>query len=133
MARYIDADELVKDIKSRFCDGCYNDNDPMKCFMCSTRERFVEIINAPTADVVEVKHGYWIDLNISEWQCSECNYRVERWNNTPYCPNCNAKMDGKTNINNTRCNKCINETHCSRHRVDCPDYKRDAPDGGYYG
>lgn len=47
------------------------------------------------ADVVEVKHGEWIDLNITEWQCSECNYRVERWNNTPYCPKCGAKMDGE--------------------------------------
>ena len=42
----------------------------------------------------KVKHGYWIDLNIAEWQCSECNYRVERWNNTPYCPDCGTKMDG---------------------------------------
>lgn len=47
------------------------------------------------ADFVEVRHGEWIDLNITEWQCSECNYRVERWNNTPYCPKCGAKMDGK--------------------------------------
>ena len=47
-----------------------------------------------TADVVEVRHGEWIDLNTIEWQCSGCNYKVMRWNNTPYCPNCGAKMDG---------------------------------------
>ena len=49
----------------------------------------------PTADVVEVRHGRWIDLNTIEWQCSECNYKVMRWNNTPYCPNCGAKMDAE--------------------------------------
>lgn len=43
----------------------------------------------------EIKWGYWIDLNITEWQCSECNYRVERWNNTPYCPNCGTIMKFK--------------------------------------
>lgn len=140
MAKYIDADELVKDIKSRFCDGCYNDNDPMKCFMCSTRERFVEIINAPTADVEEVRHGEWIKNNILCSNCNEVNPTLRLTVENEYeglwlrrCPNCGAIMDGKTEINNTRCNKCINETRCSRHRVDCPDYKRDAPDGGYYG
>ena len=69
--------------------------------------------------------GYWRTIYI----CSECER--EEWRKEPYC-HCGAKMDRKTNINNTRCNKCINETHCSKHRIDCPDYKRDATDGGYY-
>lgn len=64
-----------------------------------------DIDKIPSADVVEVKHGEWIDLNITEWQCSECNYRVERWNNTPYCPECGAKMDGK----NDRCPSVPND------------------------
>lgn len=36
----------------------------------------------------------------------------------------------------SRCRKCVYETRCSRdkdHFGTCPDYKRDAPDGGYYG
>lgn len=36
----------------------------------------------------------------------------------------------------SRCRKCIYETQCSRdkdHFGTCPNYKRDAPDGGYYG
>lgn len=35
-----------------------------------------------------------------------------------------------------RCSKCIYELHCSKDKDNernCPDYKRDAPDGGYYG
>lgn len=37
---------------------------------------------------------------------------------------------------NSRCCKCVYEMRCSRdknYEGKCPDYKRDAPDGGYYG
>lgn len=44
----------------------------------------------------EQKLGKWVDdgdpLN---WVCSECGYRVFRYNNTPYCPNCGADMRGE--------------------------------------
>jgi hypothetical protein len=36
-----------------------------------------------------------------------------------------------------RCNKCVYETYCPGKNTDinqtCHNYKRDAPDGGYYG
>lgn len=35
-----------------------------------------------------------------------------------------------------RCGKCVYQLHCSQDRDEggkCPKYKRDAPDGGYYG
>ena len=35
-----------------------------------------------------------------------------------------------------RCHKCVYELRCSKDKDNernCPDYKRDAPDGGYYG
>ena len=35
-----------------------------------------------------------------------------------------------------RCHKCVYETTCSKNKDadnTCPDYKRDAKDGGYYG
>lgn len=83
MSRYIDADRL--------CEGRVS-NDPVviaaKC--------------EPTADVAEVRHGEWEYLNLSEcWQCSDCGVLM-RIDGTPkdnylnYCPNCGAKMDGKT-------------------------------------
>ena len=34
------------------------------------------------------KIGRWINDS-----CSICNYGVQPWNNTPYCPNCRAKME----------------------------------------
>jgi hypothetical protein len=57
---------------------------------------------APTADVVEVKHGEWIDdkHNQARKICSICFNSRPRENDhefrsaTNYCPNCGAKMDG---------------------------------------
>lgn len=59
----------------------------------------------PTADVVEVVHGEWIE----EWDrkhmvgrcfCNSCRrgtYKDShlKWIKSAYCPNCGAKMDGK--------------------------------------
>lgn len=73
------------------------------------------ILNAPAADVVEVRHGRWIfgkdladsfgSINKNKYHlyCSEC--RNQAFNNsddndcdfdmdTPFCPWCGAKMDG---------------------------------------
>lgn len=35
--------------------------------------------------------GHWIDDgDPCAWVCNVCGYRVERHNNTPFCPNCGA-------------------------------------------
>jgi hypothetical protein len=64
-----------------------------------------DIETIPTADVVEVKHGEWVEKDcITESnrgrtihyvtnKCSVCG----KWNGrhkSNYCPNCGAKMDG---------------------------------------
>ena len=38
--------------------------------------------------------GEWIDDSPTSWKCSCCGYGVNRWNNTPFCPNCGASMKG---------------------------------------
>ena len=49
---------------------------------------------APAADVVEVRHGYWIDGKCGHYKiCSECKQIADF--DFDYCPNCGAKMDGK--------------------------------------
>jgi hypothetical protein len=41
----------------------------------------------------EQKLGKWVDDGDPlSWVCSECGYRVARYNNTPHCPNCGVKM-----------------------------------------
>lgn len=58
----------------------------------------------PTADVVEVKHGEWIeetyiDEKRSDFKCSVCEFDDTFYRNLmsfyKYCPYCGAKMDGK--------------------------------------
>lgn len=65
--------------------------------------KMLELI--PTADVVEVRHGEWIEFedNFFDtlYQCSVCKEEFVLAEGTPsenlwnYCPNCGAKMDGK--------------------------------------
>ena len=73
-----------------------------------------EINSIPAADVAQVRHGRWIDLNTENstgpmLKCSECSHihnpnrhdldleRVEL--NPLYCDACGALMDGKENKN----------------------------------
>lgn len=62
------------------------------------------LFHMPTADVVEVRHGEWIDKptgaygRMQSW-CSACGKHsgiggIESNRHKPYCPNCGAKMDG---------------------------------------
>lgn len=58
----------------------------------------------PIADVAEVKHGYWIEveqigknnrrIKYTTKKCPVCGYCNGR-RKTNYCPDCGAKMDGK--------------------------------------
>ena len=66
------------------------------------------ILNAPVADVAEVRHGLWIQPH---WKnsnyccnCSECgreamhaDYQWDKNGIYPICPNCGAYMMGENN------------------------------------
>lgn len=67
----------------------------------------LEVKAMPAADVVEVRHGRWIDKTWTtedDWSyynhhvviCSVCNKQFDYVINekSNYCPNCGAKMDG---------------------------------------
>ena len=53
-----------------------------------------------SADVALVRHGRWLDgkCTVCGWEepdvCTWIGYDSEAWIETPYCPNCGAKMDG---------------------------------------
>ena len=83
MARYIDADLLIKNIVSI---------EDLRTL--STKTIGEAIDKTPTADVAEVKHGEWIYTGSCQ-VCSICDeeqYGVDT--GRFYCPNCGAKMDG---------------------------------------
>ena len=67
---------------------------------------YQKVMNFPTADVVEVKHGHWKMeyhetrstrgrlIRNKTFTCSNCNRRNGRIT-TNYCSNCGAKMDAE--------------------------------------
>ena len=67
------------------------------------KEGYILLIqNAPAADVEEVKHGYWYEIDSDVgWElvgCSVCRkeYSLCEGEDKPnYCPHCGAKMDGE--------------------------------------
>ena len=99
MARYIDADNLAQRIMY------YMSHTPERCGEhYAYKAALKEIVGSPTADVVEVKHGEWIEkeevYGDVYYTCSECNNDWTTIDGTPqenfmnYCPYCGAKMDG---------------------------------------
>lgn len=93
MAEYIEREALLKSI-GEIPEGHISDYDAGRF---DVRQNIFE---APAADVVEVRHGYW-----DKCKCSVCGkvsptihldmeneYKIRE---TTYCPNCGAKMDGK--------------------------------------
>lgn len=72
MAKYINADEMLKEYEH----GIYDTTDLAEM-----------LYYMPAADVVEVKHGKWVNLH-----CSVCG-KIGWMDEDNYCPNCGAKMD----------------------------------------
>ena len=104
MGKYIDAKYLFK---CNTCTHCRNGRCNTYCdhFECYTP--YLNLI--PTADVVEVRHGYWFITEYEYFTCSECGnsyyngcestaeakQRMKDGFYNNYCGHCGAKMDGK--------------------------------------
>lgn len=82
--------------------NCKNKNH--SCNSCG-EEKCGSKHNCHSANVVEVRHGEWIeDYNYGWWHynCSLCDYgyshrhSVDKDKQYKYCPNCGAKMEGET-------------------------------------
>ena len=95
MARYIDAEKLKCSIDS--------ETDSIFDWDMTIEELYYNLCklidDEPTADVQEVKHGYWQNkyrsgTTIKEGVVSSC---CDMWNNrkSQFCPNCGARMDGE--------------------------------------
>ena len=149
---YIEREAAMKAIC--VCCNCYCDEGD-----CTCADK-VEIMNIPVADVVEVvrckdcTYGQSLDRTKPPFKyykesCVMCTCEdVIGDEPMVYTPNhfCSygVKKDGKEPLvkkdasptDMSRCRKCVYEMTCFRDRDfegTCPDYKRDAPDGGYYG
>lgn len=94
MANYINKDELLNLLK-QLEFNLMNDLPYYNLFVKGFSECVGHVANYPITDVVEVKHGKWIDLGRNYYtfvnQCSECGAKYDF--RSPYCPNCGAKME----------------------------------------
>ena len=110
MDEYINKAAFLKAIANLKQSAWYNDDD-----WYGTRQArhdgvaaVVDLLEEqPVSDVVEVRHGVWLPIEIEEWfyscvdkrtvyKCSLCGRYEDR--QEPYC-NCGAKMDGKGDNN----------------------------------
>ncbi len=58
-----------------------------------TQAMLIQSVKQMAAAQPERKRGKWIDDGDPfMWECGCCGYRVKRYNNTRYCPNCGADM-----------------------------------------
>ena len=101
MAEYIEREAVEK-----FIEDGLNNQDVAKRFGHDAIEIMAEVHYMPAADVAEVRHGRWIELDECANEgvyCSVCHKKVYKidyaWSNnpvkmkSPYCPNCGARMD----------------------------------------
>ena len=106
--KYIDADKLKRDLEEykKRLDELYPrlecEDDRLVCGASASELNVVAsmIDDAPTADVVEVRHGEWIINDEDYWtKCSVCEFEYfdeqeDIYNTYRYCPHCGARMDG---------------------------------------
>lgn len=114
MSKYINADDWsydstitqakftnISDVLSYF-NGLYGKNKSVDQMI---EKLEIDLINMPSADVVEVKHGKWIEEpsvfpNHPFVRCSECGEEALLDENgvakSNFCPLCGADMRGKT-------------------------------------
>ena len=89
---YIDRDKAIAYVEEQYRLFKNDENKQAIVEGCVESLKFV-----PTANVKEVKHGYWIEYSGDPdiITCSECDWGEGRANKDyKLCPMCGAKMDG---------------------------------------
>ena len=95
MARYIDADKLIENLKKQ-----YGEDLGWQCTV-NMSDIGMMIEDTPTADVQEVRHGIWVTVDDgvaigdgTHMECSECGtWKQDRYKSS-FCPHCGADMRG---------------------------------------
>lgn len=107
MGEYISRSEILGDVlNTQFTMSMFLSEQ--ECHAARMAQQILgrKIEQYPAADVVEVKHGAWVKLDMhrgmEQYKCSSCNTEcyVPECMGEPlysYCPNCGAKMDGGGN------------------------------------
>ena len=99
MAEYIDIEPLRKQIVEfkTAVKQFAKSSSFLKAYISGIDAVMEAIDKLPTADVQEVKRGYWKSqkssgfYRLADYECSICGYDNDE---TPYCAFCGAKMEG---------------------------------------
>lgn len=103
MERYINAGELLEDLKHVYCLSCKKVNTFYCWNTCDVSDIINDVLSYEPADVVPVVHAHWIPQSrlkhilyylqtgqdlCSCSNCTSCGNKLMR-----HCPTCGAKMD----------------------------------------
>ena len=89
---YLNKEKTIEAIR-KYADIKHSNGEPIE-YVNGILKSVSVISEQPSADVEEVKHGYWIEAEGGLFYCcTNCGYIVD-YQLTSYCPNCGAKMDG---------------------------------------
>lgn len=124
MSEYIEREALLAELEDEidFVSPFYN-AEQNQYFTMGLRCAYRDAQRFPTADVVKVRHGEWVEDGYADIPCvcsycgAEAQYistfeetfdydweenlcptgyeEIREYIRTPYCSNCGAKMDGK--------------------------------------
>jgi hypothetical protein len=101
--RLIDATPLVDECKE--CSAIEWNKSVYTTWVEAEEDFMQRLLDAPTVDAVEVKHGRWspvtygLGVTVTRWMCSNCKKYENSYSRTNYCPNCGADMRGDGNGN----------------------------------
>ena len=59
MAEYIDKEKAIETARLNYCKDCISKD--IRCRSCEFDDAMLEIESVPSADVVEVVHGEWVE------------------------------------------------------------------------
>ena len=103
MSRYIDADELKKEVEYSMERNPHESGNLRSNHRVEHKHFMRLICSQPTADVEVVRHAHWIvgenGGNIKGnplygiYVCSNCKNEICEEITSDYCPHCGAKMD----------------------------------------
>ena len=103
MSRYIDADELKKEVEYSMERNPHESGNLRSNHRVEHKHFMRLICSQPTADVEPVRHAHWIGTEYdgfadgnpvcNKWECSDCGNEISTENPPTYCCDCGAKMD----------------------------------------
>lgn len=86
-------DYIERAAVEKFIEDGLNNPDKNRAFGHDAIEIMAEVHYMPAADVVEVRHGYWIYHHSGGSFCFACKRWVPYSHHPKYCETCGARMD----------------------------------------